>query len=383
MKKLVFFALFLTFVYACCGDKTAGVPELFPKEAFDKVLDGKQISIYTLRNDNGMAVQLTNYGARMVSVWVPSADGEFRDVIMGFESIEGYLSANDQNSGPVVGRYGNRIGKGKFTLDGKEYTLQVNNGENHLHGGDTGFAFQVWDAAETKTASGDPAVVMKYRAKDGEGGYPGNLDIEVEFSLTAKNEFFVKYKAVADAPTVLNPTIHPYFNLHGTTSASTNSHYMTIYADYYTPTDAGLIPTGEIASVGGTPLDFRKATAIGERIESDFQDIVYGLGYDHNFVLNKKGTAGKTELAAEVYEPSTGIVLKVLTDQPGMQFYSGNFMDGTDTGKYGNVNYYRTGIALETQNFPDAPNHGNFPSSVLRPGETYTHTCVYAFGVRE
>lgn len=379
MKKL-FIAIGTVLLAACATENKPAAPELFEAAAFQTEIGGKQTSLYTLTNANGMAVQLTNYGARIVDLWVPAKDGSFKDVVMGFENIEGYLKAKDINNGPVVGRYGNRIGKGRFTLDGTEYQLTINEGENHLHGGTGGFSSRVWDAVQEGNS-----VAFSYLSPDGEDGYPGNMNIKAVYTLTDDNQLVITYEATTDAPTILNPTSHSYFNLHGTNDLSTNSHVLTIYADSFTPTDAALIPTGEIATVEGTPLDFRTATAVGERIESDFEAIKLGGGYDHNWILTK-GNADKdvktVELAAEAYEPSTGIVMKVLTDQPAIQFYSGNFMDGSDAGKRGNVNNYRSGIALETQNYPDAPNHENFPSAVLRPGETYTQTCVYKFEVK-
>ncbi len=382
MKKL--FVVAAAALMAACGNqkKEPAGPQLFNDQDFATELNGKAINLYTLQNENGMAVQITNYGARLVDIWVPDKDGNFQDVIMGFETGDAYLKATDINNGPIVGRYGNRIGKGQFTLDGKDYQLTINDGENHLHGGTNGFSGKVWDAKMTKDASGNDAVEMTYVSPDGEEGYPGTLTIAVTYSLTPKNELVINYKATTDAPTILNPTSHSYFNLHGTNEFSTNSHIMTIYADSFTPTDKGLIPTGEIVAVGGTPLDFRVPTAIGDRIDQDFEPLVFAGGYDHNWVLNKPEPKALT-LAAEVYEPRTGILMKILTDQPGMQFYSGNFMTGDLEGKRGNKNNYRSGIALETQNFPDAINHENFPSPILRPGEVYTQTCVYAFEVRK
>ena len=368
----------------CCGNKGTGI-ELLQEEAFNKTADGKVISLYTLENSNGMTVQLTNYGARIAALWVPSSDGSFKDVVWGYYSADAYLNAKDKYSGPVVGRYGNRIKDGKFTLDGKEYQLTVNENGNQLHGGKGGFSTRIWDAEQFTDAAGNPAVKMTLLSKDGEEGYPGNLTISVTYTLTPENEVVIDYNATTDAPTILNPTSHVYYNLHGTSAKSTDSHLMTIYADGYTPTDAELIPTGEIAPVEGTPMDFRTATAIGARMDTpDFEPLRLGKGYDHNWVLNKTtdGTHTGAHIAAEVYEPETGIVMKIYTDQPGLQFYAGQGMDGKETGKRGDIHNVRSGIALETQNFPDAPNHENFPSSVLRPGETYTQHTVYAFSLK-
>jgi aldose 1-epimerase len=369
-------------ILASCGTKTekAALP-LLDKAAFETTVGGKSTSLYTLSNASGATLQLTNYGARLLALWVPDRDGVMRDVMWGYETITATM-ADGSNSGPVVGRYGNRIAGGKFTLDGTEYTLNLNDGANQLHGGPKGWGMQIWNGGEVFTdAAGNRAVTMTLVSPDGDENYPGTVTLEVTYTLTAKNELVIDYRATTDAPTVLNPTSHGYFNLHGTANKDILSHVMTINADGFTPTDAGLIPTGEIRSVEGTPLDFRTATPIGARIDSDYEAIVFGKGYDHNWVLNKSAE-GEVSLAAEVYEPSTGIVMKVYTDQPGIQFYSGNFMDGTDKGKYGEVHNFRTGIALETQHFPDSPNHPEFPSTELRPGEVYTQHTVYAFSTK-
>lgn len=366
----------------CCSSSTgqgSGV-ELLGTEAFSTRIGDKAVELYTLQNPNGMAVQLTNYGARVVALWVPAADGSFRDVVWGFGNIDAYLASNDKYCGPIVGRFGNRIGKGGFLIDGTAYRVTINNGENHLHGGTGGFECRVWAGREITTPDGNPAIEMTYRSPDGEEGYPGNLDIAVIYSLTPRNELVIDYKATTDAPTIINPTSHVYYNLHGTTAQSTDSHLLTIYGSHFTPTDAGLIPTGEIRSVEGTPLDFRTPTAIGERIaQTTYEPLAFGNGYDHNWVLDKP-VAGAVTLAAEAYEPATGIRMKIFTDQPALQFYAGQGMDGKETGKRGDRHNFRSGIALEAQNFPDAPNHANFPPAVLRPGETYTQHTVYAFG---
>ena len=337
-------------IWAGCGQggHRHGEAIPIPESAFEKTVQGKPVSLYTLRNERGMLVQITNYGARVVALWAPGADSVHRDVVWGYETIDDYLAAGDRFSGPIVGRYGNRIGGARFELDGREYRLTVNDGANHLHGGSSGFADKVWDARPFVNEAGEQAVEMSYLSPDGEEGYPGTLSISVT-----------------------------YINLNGTSARGIGSHVLTIHAGRYTPTDGGLIPTGELASVEGTPLDFRTATPIGWRVESDFPAMRSAGGYDHNWVLDRTGDS--LELAAEVYEPYTGILMKVWTDRPGLQFYSGNFMDGSDVGKRGDRHDFRTGIALETQNFPDAPNHDNFPSTVLRPGETYTQTSVYAF----
>jgi len=380
MKKIFLSFMVITCMLSSCTSNKKEA-QLFPQSNFDTIVNGKKVSVYTLKNANGMTAQVTNYGARLVDLWVPDKEGIFRDVIWGFENIKGYLNATDMFAGPIVGRYGNRIGKGQFTLDGKPYQLTLNDHGNQLHGGMNGFYKKVWDARAFKNEKGEDAVELSYLSPAGEEGYPGNLTLKVTYAITSNNELTINYAATTDAATILNPTSHCYFNLHGTTAQSSNSHIVTIFADKYTATDSLLIPTGEIATVENTPLDFRKPTPVGERIKADFMALKYGKGYDHNFVLNKK--AGEISLAAEVYEPATGIVMKVSTDQPAIQFYSGNFMDGKDLGKRGDKHNYRTGIALEAQNYPDAPNHANFPTAVLKPGETYKQVSIYAFEIKK
>jgi len=380
MKKTFLSLLIMTLAFSSCTSNKNEIA-LFPQSNFDTLLNDQKVTLYTLKNENGMTAQFTNYGARLVDLWVPSKDGSFKDVVWGYESISAYLNATDFFAGPVVGRYGNRIGKGKFSLDGKPYQLTLNNNGNQLHGGSKGFFTKVWSARPFKNEKGEDAIEMTYLSPAGEEGYPGNLNIKVIYTITANNELAINYEATTDSTTIINPTSHVYFNLHGTTAQSTDTHILTINADQYTPTDSLLIPTGELTDLTGTPLDFRKPTLVGERINFDFLALKYGKGYDHNYVLNKK--AGEVSLAAEVYEPATGIVMKVSTDQPGLQFYSGNFMDGVDTGKRGEKHIYRTGIALETQNFPDAPNHANFPTATLKPGETYKQTAIYAFEIKK
>lgn len=379
MKNYYLMLLILISILSACNKPKQDM-QLLSENKFDTILVKQQVSLYTLKNRNGLAAQFTNYGARLVDLWVPDKNGKFQDVVWGYQSIKDYLNATDFFAGPIVGRYGNRIGKGLFSLDGKSYQLTLNNNGNQLHGGANGFYTKVWNANQLKNKNGEDVLEMRYLSPDGEEGYPGNLSIKVIYTLTNDNKLVINYEAVCDSGTVLNPTSHAYFNLHGTTEQSTNSHILTIYADRYTPTDSLLIPTGEIVTLDNTPLDFRKPTAIGDRIDNDFQALKYGKGYDHNFVLNKQ--SGELKLAAEVYEPATGINMKVITDQPGLQFYSGNFMDGVDVGKRGERHNYRSGIALEAQNFPDAPNHQNFPSSVLRQGEKYSQTTIYEFSVK-
>ena len=378
MQKLIVLSAFVLLIRSACTQTPQQKgPVALSTAAFDTVLNGDSVTLYTLTNDSGIMVQLTNYGARIVALWVPDAAGEFKDVVLGYESIAEYLSSTDHFCGPIVGRYGNRINKGTFTLDEKIYHLTINDGENHLHGGVHGFWDKVWKAHPVNNST----VAMSYMSAAGEEGYPGNLAITVTYTLTQDNALKIEYQATTDSATILNPTSHSYFNLHGTTAGSTNTHLLTLNADRFTPTDAELIPTGELDSVAGTPMDFRQPTLIGERIDADFEPMKLAKGYDHNWVLNKTGK--ELSFAAEVYEPSTGIVMRIETDQAARQVYGGKFSDGSQIGKRGEPHNYRTGIALETQNYPDAPNHENFPSAVLRPGETYTQTCIYAFSVRK
>ena len=354
--------------------------ELIPEANFNTVVNGKQTDLYTLTNSNGMTVQITNYGARVVALWVPDKAGKFQDVVWGYSSIQEYLKSTDIYCGPIVGRFGNRINKGQFTLNNKPYQLTINNNGNHLHGGTKGFECKVWDAKLIKV-EGNQAVELSYTSPDGEEGYPGTLIMYVTYSLTEKNELTIKYSATTDAATIVNPTSHCYFNLSGTTANTILTHQLKINALKYTPVAIGLIPTGELLPVKGTPLDFTKFTAIGKNINVTNEQLALGKGYDHNYVLNKK--LGKMGEAAEIYSEQTGISMKVITDQPGLQFYSGNFMDGTLTGKRGDIHAFRTGFALEAQNFPDAPNHTNFPSAVLLPNQTYTQCTSYAFNIKK
>jgi len=354
--------------------------ELIPADNFKTTVNNQQTALYTLTNSKGMTVQITNYGARVVALWVPDNKGIFQDVVWGYSSIQEYLKSTDIYCGPIVGRYGNRINKGQFKLNNTAYQLTINNNGNHLHGGTKGFECRVWDAKYVEV-DGNKGLKLSYISPDGEEGYPGNLTISVTYIVTEKNELTIKYSATTDAPTIVNPTSHCYFNLSGTTANTILSHKLKINALKYTPVASGLIPTGEFLALKGTPLDFTKFTAIGIRINVINEQLTLGKGYDHNYVLNKK--AKKMGEAAEIYSNQTGISMKVITDQPGLQFYSGNFMDGTLTGKRGDIHAYRTGFALEAQNYPDAPNHKNFPSAVLQPNETYSKTTTYAFSIKK
>ncbi len=356
---------------------------LIDSKNFNGTMDGKQVSLYTLKNRQGMVAQITNFGGRVVALWTPDRNNDFADIVTGFNSLKEYQQANEVYFGALIGRYGNRIAKGKFTLDGKEYKLPVNNGVNQLHGGPKGFHNVVWNARPFKNAKNEDALELKYVSKDGDEGYPGNLSVTVVYNLTNDNELRIDYSATTDKPTVLNLTHHSFFNLFGFSGGeakSINSHVLQINGSNYTPTDDGLIPTGVIAPVKGTPMDFTRPTAIGARVDEQFQDLIYGKGYDHNWILDKNGDR-MTE-AAVIFEPSNGRQLRVLTTEPALQFYGGNFFEGKDTGKYGEKYTYRTSFALETQHYPDSPNQPEFPGTVLRPGAKYRHICVYRFEVK-
>jgi aldose 1-epimerase len=345
-------------------------------KAYGKTAAGTPVNLYTLTNSNGIEATITNYGGIVVSLKTPDRRGTMADIVLGYETLDEYLK-DSRFFGALVGRYGNRIAKGRFTLDGREYTLARNNGENALHGGLKGFNKVVWTAKPVTRKEG-PALELTYVSKDGEEGYPGTLTATVVYTLTDANELRIDYQAKTDKPTVVNLTNHSYFNLGGQGEGDILKHEVMLNADRFTPVDSTLIPTGELRPVEGTPFDFRKPMSIGARIEANDEQIRFGKGYDHNFVLN--GQAGTLRLVARVTEPSSGRVLEVSTTEPGVQFYTGNFLDGTARGKGGKVYNFRYGFCLETQHFPDSPNKPSFPSTVLRPGETYTSTTVYKFG---
>jgi aldose 1-epimerase len=347
------------------------------KAPFGKTADGAAVDLYTLKNAAGMEVAITTYGGRIVSLKAPGRDGKFADVVLGFDNLEGYLGEHPY-FGALVGRYGNRIAKGRFKLDGKEYKLATNNGANSLHGGLKGFDKMVWVGREVP--GGDPSVELTYLSKDGEEGYPGNLTEKVTYTLTAANELRIDYSATTDKDTVVNVTNHSYFNLAGQGQGNILSHVVQLNAAKFTPVDAGLIPTGQLKSVEGTPFDFRQPTVIGARINDKDEQVTRGGGYDHNFVVD--GEPGTLRLAARVTEPTSGRVLEVSTTEPGVQFYTGNFLDGTVKGKGGVAYAKRTGFCLETQHFPDSPNHPDFPTTTLKPGAEYKSTTVFKFSVQ-
>ena len=347
------------------------------KRAFGKLEDGTPIDIYTLKNRNGLQVEITTYGGAVVTIRTPDRQGRMADIVLGYGDAGGYVS-DVSYFGALIGRYANRIARGRFTLNGVEYQLPQNNGVNHLHGGVRGFHKVVWQAREQKRADG-VALELTYLSKDKDEGYPGNLAVTATYVLTNANELRIEYSATTDKETVINLTHHSYFNLAGAGTGDILGHVLTINADRFTPVDDTLIPTGELRAVKGTPFDFNRATAIGSRINQAEQQLVFGKGYDHNFVLNKKGR--ELSLAATVYEPTSGRALEMWTTEPGVQLYSGNFLDKVP-GKAGQVYNFRGGFCLEAQHFPDSPNQPAFPSTVLKPAERYTQTTVYKFMVR-
>ncbi|HWX22197.1 MAG TPA: aldose epimerase family protein [Candidatus Binatia bacterium] len=345
------------------------------RQPFGKTSDGTPIDIFTLHNASGAEARICNYGGLVVSLKVPDRNGQPGDVVLGYDKLNDYIK-NSPFFGALIGRYGNRIARGKFTLDGQQYTLATNNYPNALHGGNKGFDKVVWEPKVTTFASAEgPSLELRYLSKDGEEGYPGNLSVRVVYTLTEENALRVDYTATTDKDTVVNLTQHSYFNLAG--KGDILGHVVMIPADKFTPVDSTLIPTGELRPVDGTPFDFRSPTAIGARINQPDEQLKFGNGYDHNWVFNKN--VGDLTLMARVSEPTTGRVMEVWSTEPGLQFYSGNFLDGTIKGKRGVVYQFRNGFCMEPQHFPDSPNHPEFPSVVLKPGLTYHNTIIYKF----
>ncbi|MCB0638700.1 MAG: galactose mutarotase [Lewinella sp.] len=379
-------ALLALLIFSACqgpapesSDDSAETPAAalsITKAAYGQTPDGPA-DLYTLRNANGMEVTITNYGGIIVSWMAPDKNGQMADIVLGYDELASYLEASPY-FGAIIGRYGNRIGKGQFSIDGKEYQLPTNDGPNHLHGGDKGFDKVLWSAS-TSEDSDRVSLHLTYRSADGEQGYPGNLDATVTYSLDNANQLHMDYRATTDQPTIVNLTNHAYFNLAG--RGDILAHELMIKADTFTPVDETLIPTGEMRAVEGTPFNFQTPMPIGSRIHFDTKQLRHGKGYDHNFVLNRDGAG--MELVASVYEPESHRLLEILTVEPGLQFYSGNFLDGSNVGKGGIPYEFRTGFCLETQHYPDSPNHPEWPSTLLRPGETYeTHT-IYRVSVRQ
>ncbi len=345
------------------------------RASFGTMTDGSPVEIYTLTNAAGIELKAIAYGGIITSLRVPDRNGRLDDIVLGFDRLEGYL-ADHPYFGAIIGRYGNRIAKGRFALEGRTYKLATNNGPNHLHGGNKGFDKVLWTA---EPVSGRNALAFSRTSAHGEEGYPGNLRVQVTYTLTEKNELIVDYRATTDKATPVNLTQHSYFNLAGHGSGDILGHQLLLNADRFTPVDETLIPTGELAPVADTPFDFRKPTLIGARIKQENEQLKNGKGYDHNWVLNRQGTG--RQLAARVVEPTTGRTMEIATTEQGVQFYSGNFLDGTLTGKGGAVYKHRTGFCLETQHFPDSPNQPKFPSTTLRPGREYRTSTVFTFGV--
>ena len=374
--KLSVAALLLTL--AACGGKQQEVKTasgLNPAD-FQTEVDGKQTALYTLTNANGMEVCITNFGGRIVSVMVPDRDGVMRDVVLGFDSIADYVKY-PSDFGATIGRYANRIGQGKFSLDGVDYQLPTNNYGHCLHGGPKGFQYRVFDAVQPDQHT----LKLSYLSKDGEEGFPGNLNCTVTFTLTDDNAIDIQYGAETDKPTIVNLTNHSYFNLDGDPSRDTSEYLLMVDADNYTPVDSTFMTTGEIVTVEGTLMDFRQPTAVGARIDDDFQQLKNGLGYDHNWVLNTKGDDSRA--CATLVSPKTGIKLEVFTNEPGIQVYAGNFLDGTLRGKKGITYGRRASVCLETQKYPDTPNKPEWPTAVLRPGEKYDSHCIFRFSVEK
>lgn len=381
MKKLLI-AITALAAIACNNNKTneTSMSETNISEApFGVLASGDSVKLYTLKNANGMEVAISDLGGTIVKWTAPDKDGKFEDITLGSNNPEDYLS-NTKYLGALIGRFGNRIAKGKFSLDGKEYTLAINNGSNSLHGGLNGFNAAIWTA--TPIGGAEPALKLTYLSKDGEEGYPGNLNVEVVYTLKSDNSLSIDYKATTDKNTVVNLTNHAYFNLKGEGNGDITDHQITINADKFLPTDAGLIPTGELKPIKGTPFDFTTAHLIGERInDTTDTDIKLGGGYDHCWVFTDQ--TNKLKSIANVLEPVSGRTMEVFTTEPAVQFYTGNFLNGKATGKSGKKYEFRYGFCLETQHFPDAPNQSAFPTTTLKPGETYTSTTVYKFGVKK
>ena len=375
-NQLSIISLLFLFVFCTYNSKEEFV---LKASDFQKTIDGKVTNLYLLKNDK-IKVYITNYGGRIVSLLAPDRYGKMGDVVLGFKSIDDYLSANGPYHGALIGRVGNRIAKGKFTLDGKTYSLPINNNENHLHGGPEGFNNQVWEVKAVNQSS----ISMNYLSKDGEMGYPGNLDVQVKYSLNNDNELLISYKATTDKSTPVNLTNHAFFNLAGEASGTINDHLLKLNADNFTPVDETLIPIGENRSVEGTPFDFRVPKTIGRDLnqQNTNTQMNYGGGYDHNFVLNKENDR-EMSLAGYVIDPKTGRRMDIFTEEPGIQFYGGNFMDGSDIGKYGKKFLYRESFALETQHFPDSPNQPSFPNIILLPGDIYQTKSIYKFSVAD
>ena len=373
MKRICILALLCLTAMAC---KQSNEIALLNVSDFETVVDGKPVSLYTLKGGD-LTMQVTNFGGRVVSLWVPDKNGNHEDIVLGYNNIDSYLNnTGERFLGAVVGPYANRIAGGTYTIGEETYNFPQNNNGQTLHGGLKGLDMIVWEVAGVT----ENQIVLYVECPDGHDGMPGNRTIFMTYTLTEDNDFKVDYVAETDKPTHMNISHHSFFNLKGEGNGTINDHVLYINASYTTPVDSVLIPTGEIADVTGTPFDFRQAKEIGRDLEVENEQLTHGAGYDHNWVLDRK-TEGELELAASVHEPESGRFMEVWTDQPALQFYGGNFFDGTSVGKYGRTLNYRESIALETQKYPDTPHHAHFPSTLLNPGQTYEHSCVYKFMV--
>lgn len=376
MKHLFSLSFLILLVTSSCREEQR--LSLMQEDDFDTIVDNRPVALYSIENENGLTLQVTNFGCRVVTLFVPDRDGKMNDIVLGYENINRYIdNEGERFLGATIGRYGNRIGAGKFSLDGVDYQLSAFNNGQSLHGGDKGFDRVVW----TVDSVAQDYILFSYFSKDMEEGFPGNLRVKMSYRLTSDNEFRIDYSATTDKATPINLTHHSFFNLKGEGNGSINTHELCIAAHQYTPVDSVLIPTGELADIAGTPFDFRNPTIIGSRLNEHNIQFDYCKGYDHNFVLNRK-SASDLEFAASVYEPSNGRYMEVWTTEPGIQFYGGNFFNGTTYGKSGKPYKCRESLALETQHFPDSPNQENFPSTILKPGEAYSHVCIYKFGVK-
>jgi aldose 1-epimerase len=386
-RLLIHTVFFIAILVSCSSPKEKKEPaaqiidsvKSITIKPFGKMNDGQAVMLYTLKNKNGMEMSVINYGGIIVSLKAPDKNGKAEDVVLGFDSLSDYLK-DDPFFGALIGRYGNRIAKGKFSLDGANYSLPVNNGLNHLHGGPNGFYNVFWNI-ETLSDSSNSSLKLTYKSKDGEEGYPGNMDVEVVYTLTENNELQIAYKAKTDKKTIVNLTQHSYFNLSGNVKRDILDHQLMMAVDKFLPVDKTLIPTGELKNVKNTPFDFTIPETIGARISDNDQQLKYGLGYDHCWVFSNQ--ADSLKMVAALYEPVSGRYMEVFTTEPAIQFYSGNFLDGKLTGKMGVVYKHRSGLCLETQHFPDSPNKASFPSTVLNPGETYQTTTIYKFSVKK
>jgi len=373
MKIRFYFLLICSlFLNQSCNMKTE--IKLLNKNDFFKNINGKETTIYVLKNRNGLVSEITNYGARVVSLWVPDNNGNFDDIVLGFDNIDDYINAKEKYFGATIGRYGNRIKEGKFLINDKEYYLEKNNGLNHLHGGNMGFSDVVWNAKQIDNQT----LELNYFSKNMEEGYPGNLNVKIIYHLNNKDELKIEYFAKTDESTHVNLTHHSFFNLLGAGNETINEHLLYINANSFTPVDETLIPTGNIELVANTPFDFSVPTKIGKRINQEDNQLNYGKGYDHNYVLNN--SQSEEIIAAKVYEKKSGRTLEVYTNEPGMQFYAGNFLSGT-IGKHGKSYKKRSAFCLETQHFPNSPNQKNFPSTILKPNEEYYSICIYKFSI--